>query len=479
MKNDASLFERALTTEKTTGLPEGVDLCDFYAYMPQHNYIYIPTRELWPASSINARIEPIPVVGPDSKPVVDGNGKEKTTPAATWLDRNRPVEQMTWCPGEPELILGRIIAEGGWIERNGVACFNLYRAPTIIRGDAGKAGPWLDHMWRVFPDDADHIVMWLAQRVQRPKVKINHALVLGGAQGIGKDTLLEPVKHAVGPWNFTEISPQQLLGRFNGFIKSVILRVSEARDLGDIDRYALYEHLKVYTAAPPDGLRCDEKNLREHSVLNCTGVIITTNHKLDGIYLPADDRRHYIAWSDLTKDDFEENYWNKLYRWYEAGGIGHVAAYLTGLDLSGFDPKAPPKKTESWWAIVNANNAPEDSELADILNERLHNPDATTLLRVADHADADFGIWLRERKNRRIVGYRLETCGYVAVRNEDAKDGLWVLGKRRQVIYAKACLAAEQRYQAAQELAGAGSKPDGEDGKAQYRNRAAAWSDAD
>jgi hypothetical protein len=31
------------------------------------------------------------------------------------------------------------------------------------------------------------------------------------------------------------VSPQQILGRFNGFVKSVILRVSEARDLGDID----------------------------------------------------------------------------------------------------------------------------------------------------------------------------------------------------------------------------------------------------
>ena len=69
-----------------------------------------------------------------------------------------------------------------------------------------------------------------AHRVQRPQEKINHALVLGGAQGIGKDTLLEPVKYAVGSWNFREVSPQQAMGRFNGFLKAVILRVSEARD---------------------------------------------------------------------------------------------------------------------------------------------------------------------------------------------------------------------------------------------------------
>jgi hypothetical protein len=54
-----------------------------------------------------------------------------------------------------------------------------------------------------------------------------------------------PVKVAVGPWNFVEVSPQQLLGRFNGFLKSVICRVSEARDLGDIDRHTFYDHLKA------------------------------------------------------------------------------------------------------------------------------------------------------------------------------------------------------------------------------------------
>ena len=33
----------------------------------------------------------------------------------------------------------------------------------------------------------------------------------------------------------------------------------------------------VYTAAPPDVLRVDEKHAREYAVLNCMGVIITTN----------------------------------------------------------------------------------------------------------------------------------------------------------------------------------------------------------
>jgi hypothetical protein len=47
--------------------------------------------------------------------------------------------------------------------------------------------------------------------------------------------------------------------------------------------------MKTYTAAPPDVLRVDEKNLREYSVLNCASVIITTNNHIDSIYLLASE----------------------------------------------------------------------------------------------------------------------------------------------------------------------------------------------
>jgi Family of unknown function (DUF5906) len=430
---------RKLRRDKLRGGPPEIEaavtLSDFYAYMPMHGYIYTPCRELWPASSVNARI---PAIGDQ--------------PASAWLDKNKPVEQMTWAPGLPMIIPDRLVSAGGWIERRGVSCFNLYKSPEIKHGDATRAGPWIKHVQNIYGEQAQHPIFWLAHRVQRPQEKINHALVLGGLQGIGKDTMLEPVKRAVGPWNFSEVTPQHMFGRFNGFVKSVILRVSEARDLGDINRFSFYDHMKIYTAAPPDVLRVDEKNLREYSVLNCCGVIITTNHKADGIFLPADDRRHYVAWSDAEKEDFAADYWTTLWGWYEHGGYGHVAAYLASLDISAFDPKAPPPKTAAFWDIVDASRAPEDAELADVL-DRLGNPDATTLVRVQNAATGDFETWLRDRRNRRQLPYRFEQCGYVPVRNEAAKDGLWVINRARQVVYAKASLSLRDRLAAAHKLA--------------------------
>jgi hypothetical protein len=182
----ARTWERAGGSAAQPGA-DGIALTDFWAYMPMHTYIFIPTRALWPGSSVNSRIPPIKI------------GADDELKASTWLDQNRPVEQMTWAPGLPEIIEGRLLYEGGWLDRPGVRCFNQYLAPTIIPGDAQRADRWLDHLRLVYPDDVGHLICWLAHRVQRPQEKINHALVLGGAQGIG-DTLLEPVKHAIGAW---------------------------------------------------------------------------------------------------------------------------------------------------------------------------------------------------------------------------------------------------------------------------------------
>jgi hypothetical protein len=429
----------------------GVSLDDFYAYMPTHNYIFVPSLQLWPAASVNARIAPIPLFDATGAPVLDEEGKPKKLRASAWLDRNKPVEQTTWAPGLSTMIEGRLTSEGGWIEREGVSCFNLYRPAPVISGDPRKAGRWIDHVNHVYPEDAEHIIRWVAHRVQRPAEKINHALVLGGSPNIGKDSLLEPVKRAIGAWNWQDISPRDLLGRFNGFAKSVILRVNEARDLGDINRFQFYDHMKVYTAAPPDVLRVDEKNIREYYVPNCCGVIGTTNYKTDGMYFPADDRRHYVAWSFLAKENFGQSYWDELWAWYENGGDQHVAAYLAQLDITGFNPKAPPPKTPAFWDIVNSYRPSEDAELADLL-DLVGNPEVVTLAMLLVKASEEFAAWLKERKNRRIILHRFEACGYVAVRNEDASDGLWKVRGRRQAIYGKADLSLRDRLIAASEL---------------------------
>jgi Family of unknown function (DUF5906) len=442
----AKLVAKILKVKKSSapGADIGLSPDDFLAYMVEHKYIYRPTNDFWPKESVNARL-----------------AHRDGLKANVWLDQNRHVEQMTWAPGLSDLVRDKIFADGAWITRPGVTVFNRYRPPTIAR-KKGSARPWLKLGVKIYGAKYfRHIVYWFAWRVQRPDVKINHALVFGGHPGIGKDTLLEGLRKGVGEWNFSDQSPAYVLeSQFNGYLESVVLRINETRDRGEsFDRYAFYEHTKTLIAAPPETLTCNEKYVRPYPIINATGVILTTNHKAQGFYLPANDRRHFVAWSDRKREDFPDGYWPKLWGWYQNGGYEIVADYLWSVDLTKWDPKAPPPHTPAFWEIVQATASSEDAELADAL-DAMKRPDVTTLGDVgAAVTDPEFAEWLNDRKNSRKVPHRFEQCGYVPVRNADAKDGLFKIGGRRMVVYGKIELTERERVKAANTLASSGHVP--------------------
>ena len=77
----------------------GVTLSDFYAFMPRHSYIFAPTGEIWVSSSVNSRLPRIPMKKKNGEAVLDENNKPKHHKPTDWLDKRKPVEQMTWSPG--------------------------------------------------------------------------------------------------------------------------------------------------------------------------------------------------------------------------------------------------------------------------------------------------------------------------------------------------------------------------------------------
>ena len=154
------------------------------------------------------------------------------------------------------------------------------------------------------------------------------------------------------------------------------------------------------------------------------GLIITTNHKTDGVYLPTDDRRTYVAWSPRTKEEFAAGYFTGFWHWlrYE-GGAGHVAAYLMQRDLSAFDPHAPPRQTAAFLDIVHAGHAPEDTDLDNALDE-LERPAVCSLVTIAATNAGAAMEWLFDRKSRRAMPHRMERCGYVVCRNPNSERGI-------------------------------------------------------
>ena len=54
----------------------GVQLDNFVCYMPMHSYIFKPSREMWPASSVDARV-PAQLIA----------GRDKPMAASLWLEK--------------------------------------------------------------------------------------------------------------------------------------------------------------------------------------------------------------------------------------------------------------------------------------------------------------------------------------------------------------------------------------------------------
>jgi hypothetical protein len=346
----------------------------------------------------------------------------------------------------------------GWIDSPGSVTMNSYKSSDAARGDAAQAGPWVDQIKRNYPIHWEHIVRYFAHLVQGPGVKPNHAIVLGGAPGVGKDSIIAGVRYALGEHNVKSIGPEAIFGDFTPWTKCLLLIINEAHDTGDVTRAQFYERMKTVTAAPPDTLTFNDKHVKSYPVRNCLGCIITTNHRTGALYLPSDDRRYFVVWSDCVESDYSAERWAAYWAWFNAGGAGHVAAYLHSVDLSTFDPKARPERTPAWHAMVSASTSDGDLELADAL-DGLGRPAALTLDTLRAHVErvaAQSSLaedFRNQAKNAARWPGRMSRAGYTEIRNVGAADGFYRIAGKRAKVFALRELPEGARQTAAEQLA--------------------------
>jgi hypothetical protein len=56
-----------------------LSLDNFVAHLPQHNYIFLPTREPWPASSVNSQLPPMALLDANGKPVLHKKASKRAS----------------------------------------------------------------------------------------------------------------------------------------------------------------------------------------------------------------------------------------------------------------------------------------------------------------------------------------------------------------------------------------------------------------
>lgn len=394
--------------------------------------------------------------------------------AAAALTRTRCCMSTIWMPGAPRVITDMMVTAGDatLLPRLGEKTFNLYIAPpTLPKIEEGvdlveAVKPWLDLGKKIWSEeDLRHIITCLAFKLQHPEVKINHALMVGSTcQGIGKDSFLLPATMAAGTWNCKNATASEMMDpKFDAQLATVFLVINETHDLQD-RRFTYYRMSKVWKAAPPDTLRVADKNIRRHAVWNCVFIIEHTNELL-GMHLDGDDRRNYVAWSLTTRGDFGtpdqyEEYFRDYRTWRDKqGGAERIAQYLATLDVSSFDPGAPPPRTAAWHQIVAAGQDTEQhGELADVMDS-LRWPRAVTLDQLTTAAaaiGANGLLAVLNGVNKRAIPHRLLTVKYSQVTNPDAEDGQWKIEGKRKAVYAPDKLTGKARIAAATSLTDSG-----------------------
>lgn len=348
------------------------------------------------------------------------------------------VEGSTWWPGMPQFIKNLFIDDAGSRPSKGCRILNLYRAPPEAAAEvsAEAASVWVEHVKKLWPDPREHTYFfnYCAHMLQHPEEKANAAIVLSGAQRIGKDAALFPVRAAVGDWNVKNIDPDDLFSQFKPWVQTLMLVVNEVRPTKDeFHASSMYNILKPLIAAPPDMLPLNDKNRKLRYVVNVMRVFMTTNNWLS-MYIPSDDHRMFIMHSTLPKlwhAASEPEYFSKLFRWYKVErGCECVAAWLRARDLSTFDPKAAPTQTEGWQAITSSWDEPEDGVRFAL--ETLKWPDVVFGSELADPQFDGYEEVMNLLKSPRKIVQRMARSGYrqgplaTAVEGAGVEDGRWV-----------------------------------------------------
>ena len=65
---------------------------------------------------------------------------------------------------------------GDWTWKLGdMRCFNLYRPPLMSHGDSTKAMPWIDHVHRIYPPQAEHLISRAIDQLEEAKSQVESA----------------------------------------------------------------------------------------------------------------------------------------------------------------------------------------------------------------------------------------------------------------------------------------------------------------
>jgi hypothetical protein len=300
---------------------------------------------------------------------LNANGQARRVEASVCYDENRQdlggriLQGVTYAPGESVLC-----------SREGAVFGNRWRnARPALTGLAGDVTRWMDHVELLVPNaqEREHILNVMACKLQRPDVKINHAVLHGGTQGCGKDSMWAPMIWGIGgptQSNVKTIKDNVASTQWGYHLESEMIVIQELRQTDAQDRRALENHLKPIIAAPPEYLMVNRKGLHPYEALNRVFLLAFTNEP-GAIAIDSNDRRWFVVWSNAPRMTAEQG--ESFWEWYKhRGGLGAVASWLQARDISKFSPGATPFKTDAKETLIERSMSSAEAFLVDEVKGR-------------------------------------------------------------------------------------------------------------
>jgi Bifunctional DNA primase/polymerase, N-terminal/Family of unknown function (DUF5906)/Primase C terminal 1 (PriCT-1) len=236
---------------------------------------------------------------------------------------------------------------------------NVY-VPTGIAPVATDVTPWLQHIEYLFGaevEDREHLLTWMAHLIQHPGVKMEQAVLLKGAAGIGKTYLGKVLRDLVGKQYTINLSPLALQNRFNSWMENALLVLVE--EVSETSSRRLLETLKALIT--DHVVRIERKGCESFETSNRSNFMMFTNHE-DAMDLLSDDRRIWVYSSKAVKQ--QAAYYLELMEWTRTH-LGGILRYLLDRPLpAGFQHMHAPMNS-SKRRMVWAARTPLESHLAE------------------------------------------------------------------------------------------------------------------
>jgi hypothetical protein len=244
-----------------------------------------------------------------------------------WLNHpaRRQCRGVTFMPGGPEVVSG---------------CLNLWQGWGVddVQGDWSLIRQHIEEVVAGGNQEfAEYVVRWIAWAIQHPDRQAEVALVLIGAKGAGKGTLVRVLQRIFGAHQFQVTNRENVIGRFNGHLQDCILFVADEAYWGGDKRCV--GQLQGMITEPT--LPIERKGFDLITVRNMLHIVMLAE---PGWVIPAGRyERRYAALGVSECRRGDRDYFRALHRQIAEGGAEAMFYDLKRMDLGDWHPRNIPE----------------------------------------------------------------------------------------------------------------------------------------